>query len=146
MPKVRLGVAKDFAVLRQLDAVSAVADAKDGQQFHVLQDDDVLDFFLDCEGLIVAEEDGQVVGYMLTHLVDRMHGGKRLAWIEHIGVHPDHRGKGVGTEMLRFASDYYKGRAGCLHASIHPLNKASLRLFESFGAECVERALVFIDL
>jgi ribosomal protein S18 acetylase RimI-like enzyme len=143
MVKVRLGDGKDFTALRQLDAVSAVADAVNGRQFRVLQGDDLLDFYVGCSGLIVAEDEAHIVGYALTHLVDRMHGGKRLVWLEHIGVHPDYRRRGVASEILDYIADYYRGRAECIHASIHPLNKASRSLFEKHGAESVERIEVF---
>ncbi len=137
----RIADRNDIDMLKALDAESTTVDG-----FGPILNDRMLDFYLGCEGLIVAEDGGCLAGYMLTNLVDWMHGAGPLVWVEHIGVHPDHRRRGIGLELLRYVQQHYKGRAECLHASIHPLNTASLRLFDKLGAEKSERALVFKSL
>lgn len=137
----RIADHNDVEALKALDAASTKADG-----FGPILNDRMLDHYLGCAGLIVAEGDGQLAGYVLTNLVDWMHGAGPLVWVEHIGVHPGYRRRGVGLELLRFVQRHYKGRAECLHASIHPLNTVSLRLFDKLGAESGERVLVFKGL
>ncbi len=143
---IRLATREDVPQLKALDAASAEVDSFGDRKFYVLNAPGLIDYFLDCAGLTVADDDGAVVGYMLTHPVDWMHGAEKLIWIEHVGVHPAHRRKGVGSALLAFAEQHYKGQAGSLYAEIHPLNAASLAMFRSSGAELGERAQAFIDL
>ncbi|ACQ79655.1 GCN5-related protein N-acetyltransferase [Beutenbergia cavernae DSM 12333] len=75
----------------------------------------------DPEGLIVAVEDGRVVG--AVHAVHARHAGRTLGrsgampvdpetgWITWFAVHPDHRRRGLGARLLTAAADYL-ARAG----------------------------------
>jgi len=142
-PYCRAATEQDILALLAIDAASAPIDAIAGQELHVLADPAVVPFFLACGGLIVAEVDGQVVGYVLSQVVERMHGIDRLVWIEHFGVHPAFRRQGIGLTLLAHPRMHYRGRAVALHAAIHPHNRASLALFRRFQAECVDRVLVY---
>ena len=115
--------------MRSLDNASAKADAIRGKKFYVLRRRGVLDHFMESKGILVAEADGQVLAYVLTHPVEWMHGVRRLIWIEHIGVRPEHRRKGIGLGLLRFVRQHYKTKADQIYAEIHPLNRKSLALF-----------------
>ncbi|QLG28616.1 GNAT family N-acetyltransferase [Halorarum halophilum] len=55
-----------------------------------LDDDDAV--------FVVAEEDGEVVGFVQSYFVDRRERIGQLDWLH---VHPDHRGHGVGSDLLR---------------------------------------------
>ena len=141
--RIRLGTNLDRPRLRRLDNLSAVADEHEGIQTYVLRRKGILDYFLQCQGLIVAEDDDKIVGYMLTHTVDWMHGVSKMIWIEHTGVHPQHRHRGVGYALLKFTRRYYKGKAVYLYAEIHPNNRNLLALFRKAGAEMWDRVLAF---
>ena len=93
---LRLATRGDLPELHIIDNACAQADAIDGKKSYVLRRRALLDCFLKCKGILVAEINGGVVAYALTHPVEWMHGVKRLIWIEHITVHPDHRRKGIG--------------------------------------------------
>jgi ribosomal protein S18 acetylase RimI-like enzyme len=45
---------------------------------------------------LVAEESGQVIGFILGERKEFAFGAERSGWIEVLGVHPRHMGKGVG--------------------------------------------------
>ncbi|MBM4249425.1 MAG: GNAT family N-acetyltransferase [Euryarchaeota archaeon] len=45
---------------------------------------------------LVAEEGGRVVGYILGEMKEFAFGAERSGWIEVLGVHPRHMGRGVG--------------------------------------------------
>jgi GNAT superfamily N-acetyltransferase len=106
----------------------------------------LIETFLAQEGILVAVEDGRVVGYLLSHFVPWMHGIPKLVWLEHIGVHPGYRRRGVASGLLEAASRRYRGTAACMHATIHPNNTASLRLVERLKAETTERVLAYVAL
>jgi len=48
------------------------------------------------EECLVAEQRGQVIGFILGELKEFAFGAQRSGWIEVLGVHPRHMGKGVG--------------------------------------------------
>ena len=141
--RFRVATRRDITQLRRIDNESAQADMIDGTKSYVLRRRKVLDHFLNCKGVLVAEINGQVVAYALTHPLEWMHGIRRLIWIEHIGVHPEHRCKGIGLGLLRFVRRHHKAQAAYLYAEIHPLNSGSIALFEKFGVSLVERKLAF---
>jgi len=45
---------------------------------------------------LVAEEQGQIIGFILGEMKEFAFGAERSGWIEVLGVHPRHMGKGVG--------------------------------------------------
>ena len=141
--KTRVAKCSDVPALRQLDTVSADADQIDGKRFFVLRRKGVIEYFLNCRGLFVAEDKGEIVGYVLTHPVDWMHGIRKMIWVEHIGTHPGHRRKGVASELLTFARRHYKNKGAYLYGEIHPRNLKSIRLLRKSGAKLVNRVLTF---
>lgn len=68
-------------------------------------------FYLKTGSSFVAEEKGEVIGYVASQTVPFMHGVNRLLWIEYIVVRPAHRRKGVGTTLLHSLIDYAKRNA-----------------------------------
>src|SRR6202012_2625093 len=54
--------------------------------------------------MIVAEQDGEVIGFIAGHLTRRFKCDGELQWIN---VSPDHRGQGVATDLLRELADWF---------------------------------------
>lgn len=79
----------------------------------------------------VAKEDGIVLG-----LISLKSAGKSCAcWkIEHLVVHPQHRGRGIAQELLRFVFALF-GSQGVSHfiAEVSDQNSAALNLLGSCG-------------
>ena len=52
-------------------------------------------------GCFVAEEDGEIIGTVVTVIFDG-----RVGWVAMVLVPPEHRRKGIGTAMLQHGMDY----------------------------------------
>lgn len=142
----RLATKEDIEELKVLDNTSAANDAINNQKFFALDNKDLINYYLDQKGLIIAEQDGKIIGYILTQIMAWVHGIKKAVWIEHIGTHPEYRKNGVAVRLLEFTKNYYIDKAECLYGEIHPLNEKSIRLFEKFDCEFVDRKLVFKEI
>ena len=143
---VRLADESDIAALHRLDDDSAEVDAINGEKFYVLRRYGVIEYYLHEQGLFVAVDGNRMTGDILTHIISQMHAVDRLAWIEHIGVHPDFRGQNVGLTLLRAVEKYYHGKADALYTKIHPLNEKSLHLFNKWQDGSYERVCVYKSL
>ena len=58
------------------------------------------DFYLDKGLSFVAVENKQVVGFVFAQMMEHINNVDKVLWIEDMGVHPDHRRKGIGLKLL----------------------------------------------
>lgn len=85
--------------------------------------------------LMVAELDGVVVGcflfMLLPHIANR---GLPIAQVESVHVHPDHRSKGLGEHMIRWALDRAR-ESGCqrLQLTSNKSRTDAHRFYERLG-------------
>jgi len=100
------------------------------------------------EGMsFVAREDGQIVGFVFAQMVPHMSNIPKLGWIESIGVHPSHRRKGIGYQLLRkVCQESKKKGAMAVQSAIMPENSKSLLLHKKMGFFLDARKLAFLDL
>jgi GNAT superfamily N-acetyltransferase len=83
--------------------------------------------------MIVAEQEGEVIGFIAGHLTRRFHCDGELQWIN---VSTAQRGKGIATELLRELAgwfDSYNARKICVDAQ--PGNADARAFYTSHGAE-----------
>jgi GNAT superfamily N-acetyltransferase len=79
----------------------------------------------------VAKEDGVLLGIIVL----RSTGKSKLCWqVDHLIVHPHHRGRGVAQELLRYVFALF-GSQGANHfiAEVSDNNSAALQLYGSCG-------------
>ena len=84
-----------------------------------------------ASSVYVAKEDGVVLGLISTKNI----GKSRACWrIEHLVVHPTHRGRGIAQELLRFAFALF-GSQGVNHfiAEVSDQNSAGLNILGNCG-------------
>jgi ribosomal protein S18 acetylase RimI-like enzyme len=99
----------------------------------------------DCDahpaGILVAEEDGRVIGYVTT----RLNRESRLGWIPNLAVDPTWQGRGLGRQLLEAALDYLRD-AGMTHAKIETLasNERGQALYPALGFVEVARQIHFV--
>jgi len=83
------------------------------------------------QSLYVAREDGQIIG-----IIAMQHTSKsKTCWqVSKLVVHPDHRGRGIAQELLRYVFAQF-GSQGVMHflAQVPAMNDAALTLFANCG-------------
>jgi len=91
-------------------------------------------FYLKTGSSFVAEEKGEVIGYVASQTVSYMHGADKLLWIEYIVVKPEHRRRGIGTALLQQLTDHAKhNNIDRIYTTINPDNKVSIKLHQKTG-------------
>jgi GNAT superfamily N-acetyltransferase len=63
--------------------------------------------------ILVARDEGTPVGVAYLSFQWTLERGGNVLWVEELYVLPDHRGQGIGTQLLRAALDVARAR-GCL--------------------------------
>ena len=86
--------------------------------------------------VLLAQEQGQEVGFALFFHNFSTFLGRSGLYLEDLYVLPEHRGKGVGTALLRFLANLAKERGcGRLEWSCLDWNEPSITFYRSLGAE-----------
>jgi len=99
------------------------------------------DIAAEPDGVLVAEEDGRVVGYITTITDDTTGIGR----IPNLAVAPDCQGKGVGKQLINAALDRFREN-GMQYAKIETLatNQAGQSLYPKAGFEELARQIHYI--
>ena len=92
------------------------------------------DFYLKTGSSFIAEENGEVIGYVASQTASYMHGVDKLLWIEYVVVKSQYRRKGVGTALMnRLLNHADRNSVGRIYTTINPDNKASIELHQKMG-------------
>jgi GNAT superfamily N-acetyltransferase len=83
------------------------------------------------EHALVAEEDGVVIGFLLGFIAN---APRKTGYVHLVGIHPDHRRKGVGRALYRAFADTCR-TASCvrLKAITTHANEGSIRFHLALG-------------
>lgn len=87
--------------------------------------------------VVVAESEGQVVGYLLAHRHLTFLANGPVAWVEEVMVAEPHRRSGVGRELMRHA-EHWAHRSGAAYLAL-----ASRRAGDFYTALGYEDSAVF---
>jgi GNAT superfamily N-acetyltransferase len=133
---IRRGTEADLPRVAELLALGAVPGTSEEREADPEQYRAALrDIERSGSALVVAELDGEVVG--VCQLIVFRHiqaGGGRCAEIESVHVHPERRGHGVGTALLRHAIE--RARAlGCYRVQLtsNTVREDAHRFYGSLG-------------
>jgi len=100
------------------------------------------------EGLsFVAEEDGEIYGFIFAKILEHIFDVNKLIWIENMGVHPYVRRNAIGYKLLREV--LRKGQtmgADVGHSMIQTGNAPSIMLHKKIGFFMDRREVALIDL
>ena len=83
--------------------------------------------------LIVAERDGQPLGFVWAHWLDRLRPERKHLFVYEIEVDPDHRRRGVGTALMRAVLDAAEARAADVFLFTNRSNEAAVAFFAGLG-------------
>ncbi|MCA9154519.1 MAG: GNAT family N-acetyltransferase [Planctomycetales bacterium] len=99
------------------------------------------DIARDAGGLIVAEAEGQIIGFISTW-IDHQAG---LGHIPNLSLRPEWRGRGIGRQLIQLACDRFRA-AGLTHAKIETLeqNAVGNHLYTDCGFREVARQVHFV--
>ncbi len=95
----------------------------------------------------VAEEEGEIVGFIFAQMLHHVNNVENLVWIENMGVHRYFRRMGIGYKMLRKVAE--TGRemgATIVHCTIEKSNLPSIMLHKKLGFFIDERKSAILDL
>ncbi|MGZ3778132.1 MAG: GNAT family N-acetyltransferase [Mucilaginibacter sp.] len=79
----------------------------------------------------VAEENGQVIGFVAGHLTTRLDCEGELEWID---VDTDYRRKGVASELVRMLAKWFEDQ-GARKICVDPGNENARKFYTANGAE-----------
>jgi ribosomal protein S18 acetylase RimI-like enzyme len=80
----------------------------------------------------VIREDGDVVGFLIICMT-----GAFIGYIQTICIHPDHRGRGLGSRMVEFAEQRILREAPNVFMCVSSFNHGARRLYERLGYQVV---------
>lgn len=89
---------------------------------------------LDAPGFLVAEDDSEIVGYVVADRVSDH--GAAVGHVKDLAVVPDRRGEGIGSRLLSSALvEVYVAGADRVKLEVRESNDAAQALYESFDFE-----------
>ncbi len=90
--------------------------------------------YLGEQGFLVATDGDSVVGYVVADLIPNH--GQPLGHIKDIAVHPDRRGEGLGSMVLRRALGVLESNgAASVKLEVRASNDKAISLYKSYGFE-----------
>ena len=99
------------------------------------------DISVNRSGTLVAEVDGEVVGYITTRLNPR----SKIGWIPNLAVDPTYHKMGIGRKLIDEALRYFRDN-GMEFVRIETLeqNEVCLRFYPNLGFDEVARQVHYI--
>lgn len=83
--------------------------------------------------LFVARAEGRPQGFILLH----PRGAMSSPYVATIAMAPEARGKGLGTRLMAFAEERYRGRARHIFLCVSSFNTRARQLYERLGYQVV---------
>ncbi|HEY8292461.1 MAG TPA: GNAT family N-acetyltransferase [Thermomicrobiales bacterium] len=96
-------------------------------------------FYVQTPCSFVAEENEEIVGYVLAQPLRHFDLEPLAVWVEDISVHPNHHRRGTASALYRTLHDWgQSGGATAILAGIHVDNAASLAMHRRVGFDLYE--------
>jgi len=88
----------------------------------------------DEEACFVAENEGKVVGCMISYIITAGFGIAKSAWIATLGVDPNCMGQGIGARLAEEIFKYYKAKGiENVYTSVRWDSSDMLSFFKTLG-------------
>jgi L-amino acid N-acyltransferase YncA len=103
--------------------------------------------YLDSGLSFVAEEDGEIYGFIFAQMLHHIADVDNLVWIENMGVHPYVRHNAIGYKLLREVLRKGREMGGQVaHSMIQSDNAPSIMLHKKAGFFMDRREIALLDL
>lgn len=83
--------------------------------------------------LFVARVEGRLQAFILVHPC----GAMAAPYVRAVAVAPEFHGRGLGTRLMNFVEDHYRGRSRHIFLCVSSFNRDALRLYKRLGYEVV---------
>lgn len=83
--------------------------------------------------LFVARAEGRLQGFILLH----PRGAMSSPYVASIAVALEARGKNIGSRLMAFAEDHYRGRARHIFLCVSSFNPRARKLYERLGYQVI---------
>ena len=102
--------------------------------------------YIDSGLSFVAEEDGEIFGFIFAQMLHHVYNAENLVWVENMGVHPYLRRNGIGYKLLRECVNAGLAQgATVIHSAIQPDNLPSIMLHKKIGFFMDRREVALYD-
>lgn len=102
--------------------------------------------YIDSGLSFVAEEDGEIFGFIFAQMLHHVYNAENLVWVENMGVHPYLRRNGLGYKLLRECMNAGIAQgATVIHSAIQPDNLPSIMLHKKLGFFMDRREVALYD-
>ena len=99
----------------------------------------------DLIDVVVAEEDGRLLGACLSLMTFSTWRGARGVYVVDLFVEPDARGRNVGASLLQAAASRGAGRgAGFIKLEVDHSNDGATRFYERHGFTKIDKDRLFV--
>lgn len=100
----------------------------------------------DRGGIIIIEHEKESVGYsILINFWSNEFGGN-VNFIDELYIKKEFRGKGIGTNFIKYLAENKFGNAVALRLEVTPNNKKARKLYESIGFKLHKNNTLDLDL
>ena len=91
-------------------------------------------------------EENKLCGYGMVAMSYSTEAGGLCVWIEDIYVKPGYRGRGFGTDFLRFVSETYGPKVARIRLEAEPENEKAISVYKNAGYEVLGYTQLIRDL
>jgi len=105
------------------------------------------DFYLKTGSSFVAQEKGEVIGYVASQTISYMRGLDKVLWIEYVVVKSEFKRHGIGAALLRrLAHNAKASKIDQIFSTINPDNEASIKLHQKVGFKITNRKVASFNI
>ena len=99
----------------------------------------------DLIDIVVAEEEGDLIGVCLSLMTFSTWRGTKGLYIVDLFVKPAARGRNTGLQILKYAATRGQARGACfIKLEVDHLNQGAARFYERLGFKCKDEDRLFI--
>jgi len=84
---------------------------------------------------VMIEHEGEIAGYCQLAFIYNNEIDGMYVWIDELFIKPGFRGLGLGTQVMQWVNEQYRGKAKKIRLEVSSDNPDALRLYKRLGYE-----------